>query len=284
MKSDEELAIDEMVADFANRRETERAAWLATPQPDGPIPQTVAEIQSLPTGGGVAREPRPARFSPLPAADDGAREQEAASREAAAKAATFNANVATNLAKLRSDRGERYRQCTLANFDCTTSPQTLVVERLRSFAANIAQHAGQGEGVFLFGACGTGKDHLAMALASAFIRATGQRVAWVCGAMLFQQLRDSFDGKKSEAEVVGQYRIAPLLWLSDPLPVKGELTQFQAESLYGVIEARYNARRPTIVTANIEPGQADATFGPAIARRLRDATTAFHCNWPPFRN
>lgn len=230
------------------------------------------------------QEPQRVPLREIPAADDGSREQAIAEREQAAKASTLAANVSTALAGLRSVRGDRYRNCTLANFDCATGPQTVVVEKLRAYCLNIEAHAGEGEGVFLFGACGTGKDHLAMAIATAFVRVTGQKVAWASGSMLFEQLRDSFDGKKSEADVIGPYRNAPLLWISDPLPVKGELTQYQAESLYRLIDARYNARKPTLVTANIEPGQADATFGPAIARRLRESTIPIHCNWPAHRN
>ena len=222
------------------------------------------------------------QFREIPPADDGTRAEEIAAREAAESAAR-QSRILSALDSLQRTRGERYAGCTLAGFRCDHGPQTLAVEKLRSYCMNIGQHAAEGQGVFLFGACGTGKDHLAMAVAVAFVRTLAEKVAWASGAMLFEQLRDSFDGKKTEREVMRDYRTEPLLWISDPLPVKGELTQYQAEALYRLIDARYNARKPVLVTANIEPGNADATLGPAIARRLRESTMQVHCNWPAFR-
>jgi DNA replication protein DnaC len=181
-----------------------------------------------------------------------------------------------------SARGERYANCGLNNFAADHESQRKALATLQDYCENIKQRAADGVGVFLFGPCGTGKDHLAMGVARAFVAATSQGVSWASGAMLFEQLRDSFDGKKSEGEVMATHVKAPLLWISDPLPVRGELTQYQAEALYRLVDARYNARRPIIVTANIAPGTADATLGPAIARRLRESTIPVHCNWPGF--
>jgi DNA replication protein DnaC len=180
-------------------------------------------------------------------------------------------------------RGARYAQCTLTNFACPTDAQAQAVERLVGYCRKAKENASDGVGVFLFGASGTGKDHLAMGVAKAFIYATSKPVVWISGAMLFEKLRDSFDGKKSESEVLGRYASASLLWLSDPIPVKGELTQYQAEALYRLVDERYNQRRPVLVTANIGPGGADAAMGPAIARRLRESTIQVHCNWDQFK-
>jgi DNA replication protein DnaC len=180
-------------------------------------------------------------------------------------------------------RGARYADCTLGNFTCDTDSQTAALLRLKDYCRDIKEHAANGTGVFLFGASGTGKDHLAMGVAKAFTYWTGKPVVWVSGAMLFEKLRDSFDGKKTESEVLGRYTSASLLWLSDPIPVKGELTQYQAEALYRLVDERYNQRRPVLVTANIGPGGADAVMGPAIARRLRESTVQVHCNWGQFK-
>lgn len=181
---------------------------------------------------------------------------------------------------LVSARGKRYADCSLSGFTCTSDAQSRAVERLRGYCQEIEDRAAKGDGVFLFGSCGTGKDHLAMAVAKAFIAATAKQVVWTSGAMLFEKLRDSFDGNASESSVLSYYVRASLLWISDPVPVKGELTQYQAESLYRLIDERYNNRLPVLVTANLEPKQADIVMGPAIARRLRESTMQIHCNWP----
>jgi DNA replication protein DnaC len=231
------------------------------------------------------RGPSGVVFRPIPPAMTEVQADAVAQREAAYAKKQADNQARANLAKLIQLRGDRYAKCGLDNFatDGHALP-TQAVATLRIYCQNITKHAAEGVGVFLFGPCGTGKDHLAMGVAKAFIQATRQQVSWASGAMLFEQLRDSFDGKKTEGEVMGPHLKAPLLWISDPLPVRGELTQYQAEALYRLVDARYNARRPIVMTANIEPGTADLTLGPAISRRLRESMIRVHCNWPPFRS
>ena len=185
-----------------------------------------------------------------------------------------------NFRRLVAARGERYADCTLSNFVVGEGEELKgrQVSKLRAYCQHVALRASEGTGVLLHGACGTGKDHLAMAVARAFIYATAKAVVWTSGALLFERLRDSFDGKQTEGQAVGPYLHAPLLWISDPLPVKGELTPYQSEALYRLVDGRYNARRPIIVTANLS-GKADEVMGAAIARRLRESTLQIHCNW-----
>lgn len=216
------------------------------------------------------------------------REQEMARREAAAKESERRGRVAHYQQQLTRTRGKRYTDCSLANFTLygTSEQQAMqrhVVEAVRDYCRNIEANVADSFGVFLFGPCGTGKDHLATAVARAFIHATAEPVRWVCGPELYQQLRDSFDGKRSEGEVLRPYASAPLLWISDPLPVKGELSPFESSALYRLIESRYSNRRPTMMTANLGPNEADRQFGPAVARRLRETTLQLYCNWPSYR-
>lgn len=258
MSPSDQNELDELQADLLRRRQSEQAKL--------PVKLSVSV--------------------PEPVSCD--REAELARRDAAAKESERRGRVAHYQQQLTRTRGKRYADCSLANFtfygtDEQQAMQRGVVASITDYCRNIQDNIADSRGVFLFGPCGTGKDHLATYIARVFIHVTADPVRWVCGAELYQQLRDSFDGKKSEGEVLRPYASAPLLWISDPLPVKGELSQFEASALFRLIESRYSNRRPMVMTANLGPNEADVQFGPAVARRLRETTLQLYCNWPSHR-
>lgn len=208
--------------------------------------------------------------------------------EALSKAETARraAKVSSSIKTLEATRGRRYSPCRLANFECGDSESKLAaVAKLREYLENVASHFGAGYGVTLFGPCGTGKDHLAFAVARGAVATLGCSAVHFDGVQLFERLRESFggDGGGKETSVIGTCRAAGLLTLSDPVPVKGELTDYQASALYRVIDARYAAMRPTILTVNVKPGEAEARLGEAIVDRLRHASLVIHCNWESYR-
>lgn len=182
------------------------------------------------------------------------------------------------------DRGRRYRSCMLANYIVTCTEQEQQIAALRSYAERMADHLAVGYGVTLFGPVGTGKDHLAAALCRTAILRHGKRTRWVDGMTLYGDLRTSFDGDGlNETEIVNQYRRCPVLAISDPLPPVGELTPFQASALFRIIDGRYSAQLPTIMTVNVAKGEAEKRLGTAIVDRLRHSSLLIHCNWPSYR-
>lgn len=181
-------------------------------------------------------------------------------------------------------RGERYAKCTLANFECQTQEQRTAMASLRGYAEQLADNFRDGRGVTLFGPCGTGKDHLSAAICRLYIGRLSKRVRWVDGMTLFGDLRDSFDNAKaSEGAIVAGYTRCDVLAISDPLPVLGELTAFQAGALFRIVDGRYSAMRPTILTVNVTAADAEKRLGNPIVDRLRDSSLMIHCNWQSYR-
>ena len=180
-------------------------------------------------------------------------------------------------------RGRRYVQCTFESFQCETPEATAAVAMLREYASEIASQVNLGAGVLLYGPPGTGKDHLVTCLVREAITA-GIGVFWVNGMELYAGIRDAIGKGESEGDECRKLVAPDVLVLSDPLPPAGTLTEFQAATLFRVIDGRYSQRKATWVTANIASYEEfSMRLGAQNADRLRDGAWVANCNWPSFR-
>ena len=181
-------------------------------------------------------------------------------------------------------RGKRYQACRIGNFETKHDSQKKAVERLAEFASKMAEMIQEGRGVLLFGAKGTGKDHLAMGLAYAAVHA-GKRVHWINGADMRGDVRDSTKMDDLERDYVSKLLRPDVLWISDPLPVSGVLTDAQQDRLFRVLDARYSRLKPTWVTVNVSSrDELELRLGPQNSDRLRDGSLAVFCDWPSYRD
>ena len=119
------------------------------------------------------------------------------------------------------------------------------------FAYDLAQQYAESPAgwLVLFGAYGCGKTHLAAAIANRAIE-RGQPVLFIVVPDLLDYLRATF-GPNSPAtydERFDQVRNAPLLILDD-LGTQSS-TAWAQEKLFQILNYRYSARLPTVVTSN----------------------------------
>lgn len=222
--------------------------------------------------GGLANEATPEEI----AAEDRRQEAIAAARAKAEREREAEAFLAS--------RGERYRHCRLSTFQCKHQAQRDALRRLREYLGRLAEEVDAGNGLIFYGPSGTGKDHLAVASAYAAIHHYGFSVAWKNGVELYSEFREAIDGKRSERDVITQLVRSKILVLSDPLPPKGALTEYQTGMLYMILEQRYSRRTPTWATINVINGdEAGQRMGVACYDRLRHGALAMFCNWPSYR-
>lgn len=180
-------------------------------------------------------------------------------------------------------RGERYAMCKLSNFECNVAGQSEVVAKLKQYGEDFESEIKRGTNIIAFGPKGTGKDHLLSAMANGAIR-LGVTVEWVNGADLFGLVRDRIGAEQSEASLIQSYVRPTVLYISDPLPPIGNITDFQAATLFRILDGRYSRMRPTWCTVNVADGvELEQRMGAQNADRLRDGALALYCNWPSYR-
>jgi DNA replication protein DnaC len=186
-----------------------------------------------------------------------------------------------DLARLERQAGQRYAKCTLENFEQTSDKHRAVMVALFEYRRNLPKR--NGEGLVLYGPVGTGKDHLAFAIARSACE-QGYTVEWLYGQDWFGQIRDAMDGDTTEDAMLRRLTRPDLLVLSDPLPPVGNLTQHQSTMLYRAVAARYFDGKPTIATLNVASDEeADERIGAPTWDRLCDGAWKICCRWPSYR-
>jgi len=190
--------------------------------------------------------------------------------------------VATRRAALWKARGRRYRHCTLTNFEAVGT-QVTVRAAVRDYLHNLTDNIRNGVNLILIGPKGTGKDHLLAAMFDETLD-KGFSIKWTSGAALWSRFRSAIDQDRTENQVTAEYITPDVLALSDPVPVCGALTPYQAAKLYEIVDARYNHCRPIWTTVNCQDGSAMAeSLGGQVVDRIRDGAVSLACNWGSFR-
>ena len=138
--------------------------------------------------------------------------------------------------------------------------------------------------IMFMGESGCGKTHLAAAIVNYRYQASKPALFVVVSDFL-DHLRSTFspDSKISYDQLFEKVKTAPLLVLDD----LGEQisTPWVKEKLYQVINYRYNAKLPTVITTRYAPDEIVANLESSISSRLvdRKISNAFNITVPDFR-
>lgn len=145
-------------------------------------------------------------------------------------------------------------------------------------------------GLFLIGGYGTGKTHLAAAIANQLLQ-DGTPVICMTMIDLLARIRETFDRDDvSDAQVMRLYADVPLLIIDD-LGSENP-TEWGSTMIFSIINARYEAYMPTIVTSNcgadelvqrMTPRDATDRNAQKTVDRLREMCVAVPMDWPSYR-
>lgn len=150
----------------------------------------------------------------------------------------------------------RYEHCTLEEFDVDDGPQH--VEALRKVlrycneypVLGLAHPNGVGLGLLFTGSNGTGKTHLAVSALRELARKHGVRGQFWDYHELLREIRNSYDPhtSMSEYDVLEPIIEMEALLLDDLGAWK--ITDWMNDTLFYILNRRYMARRPTLITTN----------------------------------
>ncbi len=131
---------------------------------------------------------------------------------------------------------------TFANDDRANEKLSKVA---RNYVDNFEKMREDGKGLLFFGTVGTGKSYAAACIANALID-KGYPVLMTTFARIRNIVQGMYDGKQDYLDSLNRY---PLLILDD-LAAESK-TEYMQEIVYHVVDSRYKARLPLIVTTNL---------------------------------
>jgi DNA replication protein DnaC len=175
------------------------------------------------------------------------------------KAAQQRRRIAGAVAQLDNELG-RLRRCTFDNFDlerplgsATWGGRIFSVEEQRDMLATALRVCKEYASVpaptgwlFLWGTYGSGKSHLAAAVAQT-LAGLGTQATYATAARLWDWLREGYQ-TNSHADRLSSILDAPALVLDDLGAEK--VTDWVDETLFKIINYRYQREMPSVLTSN----------------------------------
>ncbi|WP_341522979.1 ATP-binding protein [Pseudomonas sp. G.S.17] len=184
-----------------------------------------------------------------------------------------HANRQLNAQLLDSGIQLRFQQSTLDNWVAGNDKAKAKAWNVATgFVEAFAENFEVGRCVMLLGKPGTGKTHLATAILQQTIRyfgAQGMTGLYTTAGGIIRAVKATFGAQgKTEASVYADM-IAPHLLVIDEVGLQNG-TDFERQTLFEVINGRYEQAKPTIVVSNLAIPQLRDALGDRSVDRLRD--------------
>lgn len=172
----------------------------------------------------------------------------------------------------RMDRAEipqRYRDKTFDNYIATNQKAQAAKQIAQDYCHDFKSIKAAGICMIFCGTMGSGKTHLACAMAKTLLK--GERPyypLYTTASHIFRMIKDTFGTKKTEQEIIDSMRRVDLLIIDEVGVQYG--TDAERNMLFEVINARYEDIKPTMLISNLALKPLTDVVGDRIMDRLKE--------------
>lgn len=157
--------------------------------------------------------------------------------------------------------------------------KAVVEPKSASFLSGYRKHGGGG--LYIYGDVGTGKTHLASAVAIELIN-RGEKVVFTSALSIFGSIQDTYSTNESTLAEKRRYETCGLLVLDDL--GKESASQWSVMTLFEIVNYRYEHMLPIVITSQYSLGEltdrlsraGERETAKAIASRIREGCAMVH--------
>lgn len=175
----------------------------------------------------------------------------------------------------------RFKDASFASWTVRTERQQQILSSAQLYAETFSQRLTDGGGLIFCGNAGTGKTSLAIAILHDIL-AQGFSGKYMSVVSATAMLKDAWRKPNITESDVLEVLQRPDLLILDEAGVQFE-TDVEVQSIYKIVNARYEACRPIIFTSNDALEEMEATMGERVIDRMRENGKGFSFNWESFR-
>lgn len=177
----------------------------------------------------------------------------------------------------------RYAARGLGEFRAESKGQKFALSVCTRFTDDFPAQAEQGRSLVMVGAPGTGKTHLACAIAKAVIEKHQASALFATVSEMLRAIKETYrhDSERTERDVIRKLTDADLL-VVDELGVQIG-SDHEKLLLFEVLNSRYQELRPTILISNLSAEDLEEFLGHRIMDRYRECGVVLAFDWESYR-
>lgn len=163
----------------------------------------------------------------------------------------------------------RFQSKTFDNFEAADDKQSRVLRICKAYADKFNERYAAGGGLVMCGQPGTGKTHLACAIANQIMGA-GRTAVFMTALHAVRRVKETYGqgSNETEREAIGKF-FEPDLLILDEIGVQiGSVTEHNI--LFEIINGRYERVLPTILLSNLTEAEMESALGARVIDRMRE--------------